>query len=94
MRQNQASKQGQAKCAMVWTSIVDRLSWSQYNRYDSLHKGDLSYKTKALIIKKITKDRETLALADDLLSIYESYFETSSLVLPIGALNIDLSQFE
>ncbi len=94
MRQNQASKQGQAKCTMIWTSIVDRLSWRQYNLYDSMHKGDLSYKTKALIVKRITKDRETLALADDLLGTYVSYFETPEVVLPIGVLNIDLSQFD
>lgn len=69
------TKSGQAKCEVLWKAIADRLTWNQYLRYDSMHKGDLSYKTKALIVLKITKDEETLALAHDLLYTYRVHFE-------------------
>lgn len=84
MRQQNQSKIGQAKCASIWNEIVERLNWNQYRRYDSMHRGDLSYKTKALIIQKITKDRQTLALADDLLFTYQSYFETDKLAAELS----------
>jgi len=89
MRQDK-NRQVQAQMSQIWTEIVEHLTLRQLDRCMG---GDMSYKSKALRAMQASKSQAVQDLGQDLISLYESHFETPVLQA-VDSMGFDLSDFE
>jgi hypothetical protein len=73
--------------SLIWGEIVEHLSLSQYYKVMG---GDMSYKSKAERVKKVSKSTVVWDLADRLILAYEIRYSS----VQLSADNADFSEFD